>query len=970
MISPRRLLLLAASSAALLTGAALPAYAQMAPAAASASASVVAPSDPWAQAASDLTPDASVRFGVLPNGMRYAIMHNATPPHQAALRLRIDAGSLSERDDQQGLAHFLEHMAFNGSTHIAEGDMTKNLERLGMSFGGDTNAQTSFDQTTYMLNLPNTSDEVVDASLFSLREVASELLFDSAAVDRERGVIEGEERTSDSPGLRSLKALLPFLAPGQRLADRLPIGDLNIIRTAPRDRFVDFYRAYYRPERATLIAVGDFDVDAMEAKIKAKFVDWSNPAPNGADPDLGHIQPRQPETLIHIEPGAQSSAQIFWTVPHDDAPDNSAERRKSVVRSLASAVLNRRLSDIARNANPPFLNAGGGYQSLFNALDAGSLSVSFNPGGWQPAITAVEQEERRLVQYGVAPSELNRELTEFRTALTAVAAGAATRQTPSLAAGLVESVNNDEVFTNPADDLKRFNEIAPTITVDEVNQAARKTFSGNGPLVFITSPVPIEGGEAAVTAALEASRATPVAAPAIAADVQWPYADFGTPAQPSAQSEIADLGATLVTFPNGVRLTVKPTTFADKQILISVRAGNGILDLPTDRPSPVTWAAGTEMTEGGLGKLTAIQLDQVTAGNVVAVNFGADQNAFQFGGSTQPQDLSLQMQLMAAYFTDAAWRPEPFAKTKAAFPQILNQARAVPAGAFSLAAAGLLAGGDPRFGLPTVDQISAASLDDMRQIVTQSLSRGPIEVIVVGDVTVADAIAAVGSTFAALPARTPALTPTAQALHVTFPAPTVEPVQLHHTGLPSQALGYVAWPTVDSIGDRKPARIVNLLAKVLQLRVTDEIREKQGAAYSPGASATSSLVFPDYGYVFIQVETPPEALPVFFQTADAIAAGLRDAPVSEDELNRARLSSIESIRRSQAGNGYWLGALKGVQTDPSQIEAIRTAISDLEAITPADLQKAAQTYLQPDRAWRAQVTSETPAPAAASPTVP
>ena len=963
MISPRRLLLLAASSAALLAGAALPAWAQTAPATASAPAAT--PSEPWAQAASDLTPDAGVRFGVLPNGMRYALMHNATPPHQAALRLRIDAGSLSERDDQQGLAHFLEHMAFNGSTHIAEGDMTKNLERLGMSFGGDTNAQTSFDQTTYMLNLPNTSDEVVDASLFSLREVASELLFDSAAVDRERGVIEGEERTSDSPGRRALKALLPFLAPGQRLADRLPIGDLNIIKTAPRDRFVDFYRAYYRPERATLIAVGDFDVDAMEAKVKARFGDWANPAPNGADPDLGHIQPRQPETLIHVEPGAQSSAQIFWTVPHDDSPDNSAERRKSVVRSLASAVLNRRLSDIARNPNPPFLTAGGGYQSLFNALDAGSLSVSFNPGGWQPAIAAVEQEERRLVQYGVAPSELNRELTEFRTALTAVAAGVATRQTPSLAAGLVESVNNDEIFTSPADDLTRFNEIAPTITVDEVNEAARKTFSGNGPLVFVTSPVPIEGGEAAVTAALEASRATPVAAPAIAADVQWPYATFGTPAQPSSQSEIADLGATLVTFPNGVRLTVKPTTFADKQILISVRVGNGILDLPTDRPTPVTWAAGTEMTEGGLGKLTAIQLDQVTAGNVVGVNFGVDQNAFQFGGSTQPQDLNLQMQLMAAYFTDAAWRPEPFARTKGAFPQALAQAKAVPAGAVSLAASALLAGGDPRFGLPSEQQIAAASLDDMRQIVSQSLARGPIEVIVVGDVTVADAITAVGSTFAALPARTPAVTPPAQALRVVFPAPTAEPVQIQHSGLPTQALGYVAWPTLDSIGDRKPARIVNLLAKVLQLRVTDEIREKQGAAYSPGAAATSSLVFPDYGYVFIQVETPPEALPVFFETADAIAAGLRDAPISEDELNRARLSSIESIRRSQAGNGYWLGALKGVQTDPTQIEAVRTAISDLEAITPADLQKAAQTYLQPERAWRAEVTAAA-APATAT----
>src|SRR5690606_5009203 len=155
-----------------------------------------------------------------------------------------DAGSLSERDDQKGLAHFLEHMAFNGSNNIPEGEMTRRLKRLGLSFGGDTNAFTSFDQTAYTLNLPNTSDEVVTTSLFVLRETASELLIAQDAVDKERGVIVGEERTRNTPDLRSTKAMLPFLAPGQRLADRLPIGDLDIIRTAPRQLFVDFYDAY------------------------------------------------------------------------------------------------------------------------------------------------------------------------------------------------------------------------------------------------------------------------------------------------------------------------------------------------------------------------------------------------------------------------------------------------------------------------------------------------------------------------------------------------------------------------------------------------------------------------------------------------------------------------------------------------------------------------------------------------------
>ncbi|CAN5263203.1 insulinase family protein [soil metagenome] len=954
MIFPRRLLLACASGAALLSGVAAPAgvLAQT-----GASAPAVTPATPWAQSISDLPADPAVRFGSLPNGMRYAIMRNATPPNQAALRLRFDAGSLNERDDQKGLAHFLEHMAFNGSTHIPEGEMTKNLERLGLSFGGDTNAFTSFEQTAYTLNLPNTTDAVVDASLFSLREVAGELLFNADAVDRERGVIVGEDRTRDTPSYRATKALFPFLAPDQRLADRFPIGDLDIIRTAPRDRFVDFYRAYYRPERATLIAVGDFDVDAMEAKIRGAFADWVNPNPNGAEPDLGQIKPRQAETVIHQEAGTQSTAQIFWTVPHDTAPDTVATRRKDLVRSLALAVLNRRFAEIARSANPPFLGGGAGYQSVYNALDAATLVVSYNPGGWQRAIETAEQEQRRLVQYGVGQDELDREITEYRTGLQAAAAGASTRQTPGLASSLLGAVNDDEVFTTPAEDLKQFETAVAGVTIAEVNASAATTFAGNGPLAFITTPVAIEGGEAAVTAALEASRQVAVTAPVAAATVEWPYASFGTPGQPSGQSEVADLGATFVTFPNGVKLTIKPTAFTDDQILVSVRAGNGTLDLPTDRANAL-WAAGSEVTEGGLGKLTKTEIDRVTASNVVGVGFSSGPDAFKFNGGTRPADFALQMQLLAAYFTDAGWRPEPFDQVKGQIGTQLDQISATPGGAFARYGSGLLASGDERFGLPTPAEIEAARLDDLRQLISTSIARGPIEIIIVGDVTVADAIAQTAATFGALPTRTAAATPSEAQAHLTFPAPTAEPIQIHHTGAAAQAMGYVAWPTLDQIGDRKPARIVTLLSRVLQLRVTDELREKQGVAYSPGASATASLVFPGYGYAFVSAETPPEALPGFFTSVDAVATALRDTPITEDELGRARLSAVESIRRSQATNGYWLGALENVQDDPAQITAVRTAISDLEAVTPADIQTAARTYLLPDHAWRAQVTAQ------------
>ncbi|PZN99494.1 MAG: peptidase M16 [Alphaproteobacteria bacterium] len=962
MRSFRRLLLVAVSGVAVIAGAGLPAVAFAQTPAVSASVDGQ-PTDPWGQTLSDIPADTAVRFGVLPNGMKYAIMRNATPPSQAALRLRFDAGSLSETDSQKGLAHFLEHMAFNGSNNIPEGEMTKRLERLGLSFGGDTNAFTSFDQTAYLLNLPNTSDEVVETSLFVLRETASELLFDAAAVDAERGVIVGEERTRDVPGLRAAKAQFGFLAPGQRLADRFPIGDLNIIRTAPRDEFVDFYRKYYRPERATMIAVGDFDIDKMEAQIKAAFSNWDNPAPDGPDPVLGEVQPRQTETRIFQEPGVQSSTEILWTKPFVDAPDTSAERAKGWVRSLGMAVLNRRFSELARAENPPFLGAGAGYQDLVNSLEGGSLTVVYNPGEWKRALETAEQEQRRLVQYGVTQAELEREITELRTGLTATVASAATRQTTALAGALLNAANANDVFSTPATDLQIFEATVAGLTVETVNAAVRDAFTGNGPLAFVSTPVPIEGGEAAITAALEASRQVPVAAPVVAATMEWPYTSFGTPTQPSGQTEIADLGTTLITFPNGVKLTVKPTAFTDEQILVTVRAGNGQLGLPSNRPVPTY--ASSAYSEGGLGKLTRSQLEQVLAGDVVGANFGVGGDSYSLGGTTRPEDFELQMQLLAAYFTDPAWRPEPFALVKSSLPTQLDQVRATPGGAFALASAGLLSSGDRRFGLPSNEEIAAAELSDLRQVVTSSISEGPIEIIIVGDVTIDAAIKAVGDTFGALPARSPATPPSAEGLRRVFPGPTAEPVEIKHNGIATQALGYVAWPTLDSIGDRKEARTVSLLARVLQLRVTDEIREKQGAAYSPGASATSSTVFPDYGYVFVQAEVPPEALSGLFETIDSVTTGLRDTAIEVDELNRARLSAVESLRRSQNQNGYWLGNLTGVHDKPEEIVAIRNAISDLEAVTPADIQRVAQAYLKPDAAWRARVTSANPAAPAA-----
>ena len=638
MRSPRLLLLVAASAVALT--AAAPALAQQ-----------VAPTDPFAQATSDVPADSNVRFGILPNGMQYAVMRNATPPGQASFRLRIDAGSLMENENQLGLAHFMEHMAFNGTTNIPENDLLRILERLGLAFGADTNASTGFDQTLYMLELPRTNDETVDTSLRIMREQVSEALMAPDAVDAERGVIEGEERLRNTPGLRSIKAQLALLAPGQRISQRLPIGDLNIIRTAPRERFVEFYEAYYRPSRATFVAVGDFDVDVMEAKIRAAFESWEPKAADGPEPDLGTVAPRQPGTSILVEPGIQSNIQLNWTKAPDLDPDTIAERRDNLITNLGLAVLNRRLGEISRTDNPPFTSAGGGVSTLADSLDIASISASFNPGGWKAALESIEQEQRRLVQYGVSDAELQREIVEYRTALENAVAGAATRRTPALANGIAGTVNGRSVFSSPQTNLDLFNAAVNGLTAAQVNASLQTVFTGGGPLALVVTPVEIEGGEAAVTAALEASRQVPVTAPAAQAEVQWPYAEFGAAGTVAQRREINEVGATVVTFANGVRLTVKPTDFRDEQILVSVCTGIGEQGLPTDRSSPQALAQAY-VTTGGLGRLSFDEMNRVLNGRVYSAGFSVGSDSYSFTGATRPADLGLEMQVLTAYLTD------------------------------------------------------------------------------------------------------------------------------------------------------------------------------------------------------------------------------------------------------------------------------------------------------------------------------
>jgi zinc protease len=910
------------------------------------------PSAPWPQMISDLPAEPGIRFGTLENGMRFAIMRNATPTGQAAIRFRIGAGSLDERDDQQGLAHFLEHMAFKGSTHVGQDEMIRILQRKGLAFGPDTNANTSYDETVYSLDLPEVDADTISTGLMLMRETASELTLDAGAFDRERGVILSEERLRDTPQYRAAIGVTNSMLAGQRVTMRAPIGKVDIISNAPVDLLRDFYHANYRPDRATLIVVGDVDPAAMELEIRQRFGDWKVAIPAPPKPDLGTLKPKSESAEVIAVPGGTTNVQIAWTRPYDASPDTFAKRRQQLVEDLGLLVLKRRLGAMANRANAPFISAAVGSQDLFDSAHIVVVTANSETDKWQQALAAIDQEQRRFQQFGAEQAELDREIVEYRSLLEAAAAGAATRTSTDIASMLASSVDDNEVFTSPAEDLSMFETITKGLTAAEVNEVVARVFSGNGPqLVLQTAQAP-KGGASDIRQAYDASRAVPVTAPSAAAAVVWPYTHFGEPGAVVERRVVEDLGLTMVRFANGVRLTIKPTKLRANEVLVREDIGHGRLGLPNDRPLPI-WTSPAVVLSGTKA-MDYPDLQKALAAKIAGIDFSVDDSSFQFTGQTQTGDLATHLQIMAAYTSDPTYRPEVFKRVRQAYLNNLDQYEATPGAVIGRDFAGLVHSGDPRWTFPDKAQLSATKLEDFEALFRPQISAGPIDITIVGDITADEAIRLTAETFGALPARPDATTDNI-ANDVRFPGPTEKPVMRTHNGRSDNAAAIVAAPVGDMLSDMQRGFVANIAGQIFENRLIDQFRIAEGATYSPQGAMDLSWDIPGYGYAYLYVETTPDKVENFYALVDKIANDLRSKDVSPDELVRARAPIIETLKHQQQSNEYWVQYLNGAQTDPRRLERIRDNLAGYDKVTAEDIRQFATTYFQPEKFWKFEV---------------
>ena len=902
---------------------------------------------------SDIPPDPAVTFGTLSNGMRYAIMRNATPSQQVSVRLRIAAGSMQETAAQRGLAHFLEHMAFRGSAHLADGEINKTLERLGARFGADTNASTGQEETIYQFDIPKSDNETIGTALTITREIAGSLNLDPAAAQTEAGVVLSELKLRDSPSLRALQAQLNFLLKDAH-ATALPNGDPAVIAAAPVALMRAYYQAYYRPERATLVIVGDLDPAKVEAMIKDRFSDWRGVGAKGGDPSLVIPRSRGLETETFVEPRTTNRILLAWVRPPERMPERKRDEKASLIQDIGLGVINRRLRDYDVPARP-FTRAGISRDAVFKDAELTSFSIGYEPGQWRAALETAERIRMRVLQSGVAQDEVDRVVTELRNAMENSRSAADTRPSRNIAGAILREVSANNVYTSPERDLAALNEDVAGLTAVEVDRALRSLFQGGGPLIFLSSTSEIDGGKAAVQAAFQEIEKAIVAEPPppkeSASKAVWSFTNFGTPGTVGERREIADLNTTFVRFANGVRLTVRPSKLRTNEVLVSVKVGGGRLDLPKDRMT-AAWAVGT-FAEGGLATMSYADMQRALTGKNYRASFGMGEDGFNFSGQTTPRDLDTQLQLFAAYMQSPGFRPEAFERGKNSYAAQLLRAGASPAATLRLMAPQLLHDGDKRWALPSAEEAQVTKLEDLRALLTPAFSEGAIDVTIVGDITVDQAVESTAATFGAFASRPDKRVQHGPGNATHFPTENDAAIKIVTAGQSEQQIASVIWPTHGRFPDIKEQASLQLLSDIMEQRLFDRLRGI-GTVYVAQVGNAASDVF-DYGYIQALAQLSPGDSQKFYDAVDRIVGEMTGGDWTEDDLARAKIPALEAWRKTRETNGYWLSVLDRAQEEPNKLALARDYGSDLEAITKADIVAAGRRYLDAQRAVKLTV---------------
>ena len=887
--------------------------------------------------------DTAIKTGRLDNGLTYYLRYNGKPEKRIELRLAVKAGSICETDQQKGLAHFVEHLCFNGTKNFKENELVNVLEEMGVKFGADLNAYTSFDETVYMLQTPSDRTDLVDKAFQVLEDWAHQVTFDEKGIDDERGVIVEEWRMGLGAEDRMMKKYLPVLLKGSRYAERLPIGDMDVVRNAPYSEFRRFYKDWYRPDLMAVVVVGDFPVKEMERNVKQHFATLVNPA--DAPQRIKHEIPGNEKPLIAIVTDKEATASIVQLlVKHPKAEEKTiGDYRNMLIHRLYNGMINKRFNEITQDPDAPFIFAGSDYSGFLGLVDAYSVYALAKENEIENALEILLLENERIKKFGFTQTELDREKMDMLTSYDRSAKEADKVSSDGLANEYVRNFIEQEPIPGILTENAYAQRFIPDVALEEVNRLAAKWFTDENICLIVMAPekdgihIPSESDLLQIMSASKKADLTE-------------YVDYVSDEPLLAKTpegsrvfrrrDDVNFGYTELIFMNGVHILLKPTDFKNDQILFSgFSPGGASLYLNEDYMS--AFLAANIVAMSGLGNFDQIELGKKLAGNTAALAPYINEIHEGVSGSAAPKDLETMLQLNYLYFTEARRDEKAF---NTLISQLKNQTanmRANPTYAFLDTLYKVLTSNHPRtVTIPTEAQIDRIRLDHALYIFNDRFSdASDFKFVMVGNFDVNSVTPLLETYLGGLPSKRRVESWRDVTPH--FPDGVTNLVFARNSEEQSlvniSMKGTFKW-------DVKERICFAMFTQILDIKLRESMREEQGGVYGVNAAGSVSLhPKPRYSLDFVW-GCSPDNVDKLIATVFDEAKKIKTGGPTETDLKKIKEILIRERETAMKDNSFWQQILLNTYRQGDKLMTYDEYKKMIHSVKTKDIRRVARLY--------------------------
>ncbi len=911
----------------------------------------------WPHEVSDLKPDARVVYGKLENGFRYVFMPNKQLPKHFSVRLYVQAGSMMEEEEERGLAHFLEHMAFKGIRGYPEDEMIQTLQRLGVPFGTHSNAHTGIDETVYKLDLMDNNDAYLDHSLRILSGIADGMVLDEALIKKEIGVILAEKRDSDDTFNRLGEDFRNFSYKGLKINERLPIGIESVIKSANSQLLRAFYKKWYRPERMVLVIAGDLNRDEVESQINEYFSIFTGLSKVPSEPDWGALQYDQGLRLriYKDEELPNTSLALMSLKSYQQKIVSKEERKTEIYQSIAYRILNARMERLAKEENSVFYNAGASSSTSFDRVRQSTITMECEPKQVLQALQVAENELRKVFEFGFTNEEFNRFKSEILYEYKSAIALDETAKTDQLISTLLNTIIDQSVYTSYVFDYK----IAKEFLENEANKEAclgifKDGWDMNNLFIYLSTNSPILYTEAQLKETFNLSKKISLVAPLEEELVKYHYENGVEKGVIVDERYDEKLDSYHYRLSNNIRINLKQTDYDKEKIHYRIDFGNGD-DEPGIRPDAIEQVASYILYSGGIGQLSIEKLKRAFAENGIYIPMiNVSNDVFTIRESIDLEDFEGQMNLICGYLMEPAYSNEGLKEMHTNLRDSYNNLNKTIGGIMGLHVYPYLTNNHPEYEMWRLEDLIKRTPDEVKNWMKAPLAESYMEITIVGDFKKDEVLESLVKTIGILPKRKESKQCYEGIPEVLLKEGSSKKVFGYYSAIP-QAVSMVYWPGPKVTEDNKKLidRVkTEVLAAVFDERLRQRVRMELGEGYSPTAGIYLGH------HIGTQTMTDPDKANYLCELMTQVGASMISEEVTEDEFNRVILAKLLEHKSMKFTNAYWVNLLARRHEFPFAIEDFFFMDNYYQKLTRQEVNEVAKKYLRPEKAVQVIIVPE------------